>query len=117
MRLLRAAALLAVVGVAVASCETDVDNSLHIHNTTDEPITVTYELSSGEQVGGVGEVPPGRTRTISVPSDPDVEGEPRCTTGPLIIGQDGSEIERFEAPVCYGDGLTLDVDGKPESSP
>lgn len=106
--------LLATIAASLlAGCETDVDNSLHIRNSSGRAIDVEYELASGERVRVETEILPGRETLLLPPNDPDVDERERCTSGPLIVLQDGREIQRFEAPVCYGDGLTLDVDGEP----
>jgi len=102
------------MAVLLAGCwETENPRHLFIRNATDRPISVEIEQVSGKRILLLESLRPGGVRMALPPNDPDVEGVYRCTTGPVIAFQDGEEIERFEAPQCYEDGLTLTVDGEP----
>ena len=81
--------------VALGGCwETDVDDRLHLRNNTDAPIRFDFELRSGERTGMSSEVAPGDVRPVNVPNDPDLEGGgSKCTEDPLIVLQNGEEIE------------------------
>lgn len=105
--------LVAACAVALSGCwETDVDDSLYIRNDSEAAVAVEYEWSSGERIPLLVSLEPDEERVLSPPADPDVEGSYKCTTGPLIVLQNGEEIMRFDPPVCYGEGLTLSVDGE-----
>ena len=111
-RVLGVTSAITVATLAVTSCwETDVDDNLHIRNETSEPVAVEYVLTSGERVDLDAHISLQSESLVFPPADPDVDGEPRCTTGPIIVRQGATEIQRFDPPVCYGEGLTLTVDG------
>lgn len=103
-----------VVVTTLTSCwESDmVANALRIRNATDRPIDVVVERVSGDQFVLVDGLRPRREQIVNPGDDPDAD-EGVCTSGPVIAFQDGEEIERFEPPVCFEDGLTLVVDGEP----
>lgn len=112
-RISAVAGAVALLAVLSACLETDVNNELRIRNMTTAPIDVEYEMHSGERVRIISDLGLQDESLALPPNDPDVEGGGyKCTEGPLIVLQDGEEIERFDPPVCYGDGLTLTVDGE-----
>ena len=106
-------ALVVVASSALPGCwETDAYDRLYVRNDSDVVVGVQYEWSSGERLPLLVSLEPGEEQRLAPPVDPEVDGVNDCTTGPLIVLRDGEEIQRFE-PVCYGDGLTLVVDGQP----
>lgn len=108
------AAVLVVSATISTSCwETAPDDYLRVRNETDRPIDVVVERVSGEQFGLENNLRPGQESIMNPRDDPDVDDEGSCTTGPVIAFQDGEEIQRFELPICFGDSLTLVVDGEP----
>ena len=112
-RTILAAVLLVSVPTLTSCWETAPDDYLRVRNETDRPIDVVVVRVSGERVGPGNGLRPGRGRIVNPRDDPDVDDEASCTTGPVIAFQDGEEIQRFEPPICFGDGLTLVVDGEP----
>lgn len=108
------AAVLVLSATILTSCwETAPDDYLRVRNETDRPIDVVVERVSGEKSGLVNDLQPGRERIVNPQADPDANVGYLCTSGPVIAFQDGEEIQRFEAPICYEGGLTLVVDGEP----
>ena len=93
--------------------ETDSYDQLYVRNDSDVVVRVQYEWSSGERIPLLTSLEPGEERRIAPPVDPEADAVNDCTSGPLIVSRSGGEIQRFEPPVCYGEGLTLSVDDEP----
>lgn len=95
-------ALTATVGLTGCP-ETDRDRNLYISNDTEAVVRMATVNEAGEVKGSLL-IPPGGSYIMSPPA------ENECTTVPIVALQDGTEIERFDPPICYGSGRTLTVD-------
>ncbi len=104
--------LMISAGVLSGCWETDAYDQLYVRNESAFVVGVEYEWSSGERIPLLVSLEPDEEQRIAPPVDPDGDGVNDCTTGPLIVLHDGEEIQRFDPPVCYGEGLTLTVDGE-----